>query len=192
MHAFREVLKNYTTKTFTDDEIFSTIGMTWVDYTNIFLPGADTQTLESFKADFAESENHFMDIYAKPYDGVPELLKALKSKGYLTAVCSNSSARYITRVLKTLGLFELIDEIAPLQPGMTKRETLGILLEKVKPCRAVMVGDRIYDMQAAEHNGIGFVGCRYGYGKNELDHCENLAEKADELLKKIEGLMQNV
>ena len=76
----------------------------------------------------AKYELEFIYDKGKPYDGVLNSLKKLKENGYYTAVCSNSSRRYITMVLEALGLMPYIDFIQDLQPNMTKVQTLALLL----------------------------------------------------------------
>ena len=46
---------------------------------------------------------------------------------------------------------------------------MKIVLDKIRPDKAVMVGDRHHDMQAARDNGLPFVGCQYGYLPHEVD-----------------------
>ena len=96
------------------------------------------------------------------------MLSQLKADGYDTAICSNSSERYIRMVLEALSISQWIDYIQPLIPDLTKEDTLRLLLEREKPPAAVMVGDRFYDKDAAQANGLPFIGCLYGFCPDEV------------------------
>lgn len=115
------------------------------------------------------------------FEGTEKMLKKLKADGYLTAVCSNASERYIRMVLNNLKLIDLIDFIQPLLPNMTKNDTLGILLNEVKPDSAVMVGDRVYDKEAAYANGLKFIGCMYGFNSDEVKDADVAVTCASEI-----------
>ena len=114
-----------------------------------------------------------------------EVARRLKEDGYRIATCSNSSLRYQTTVLNTLHLSAYVDTIQDLRPGMTKVETLALLLEKEKPDAAIMVGDRIFDIEAGRKNGLKTIGCRYGYSPLE-------AEKADYVVNHAAAIYQIV
>ena len=53
-----------------------------------------------------------------------------------------------------------------------------------------MVGDRIFDLEAAKANHIPFVGCLYGFGPNELSKADIVVEHASEITQAIEQLQQ--
>ena len=52
-----------------------------------------------------------------------------------------------------------------------------------------MVGDRFYDQQAAIQNGVLFVGCAYGYGKNdELKEANYIINDIRELIEVVKDI----
>ena len=151
------------------EAIIATFGAPASEYMSTLLPGSDEETQLAYKRRVAEVEHDYMHL-ARSYPGCQELMNQLHQRGYLTAVCSNSSHRYISMVLTAIGLMDKIDYIQPLETDCKdKAESLKRLLEKVNPQRAAMVGDTMYDCQAARSNHIPFIGCRYGFRPSEME-----------------------
>lgn len=155
--------------------LISTFGGRSCDYVKTLLPGADEQAKQAYLSRVADLELKYMEKSSAPFDGIPEMLERLRRAGCVIAVCSNSSTRYIESVLHYTGLKKYIDEVQPLQPGMTKVETLGLLIKRLQPSRAVMVGDRAFDLEAARKNNLPFVGCRFGYCAAEIMQADLVA-----------------
>lgn len=158
-----------------DAFIISTIGGRSWDYIKQLIPGATSEEEKAYLARKDELDLEYMEKSSAPFDGIPQMLDRLHAAGCVTAVCSNSSIKYIEAALKHIGIRSQIDEIQSLQPGLSKVETLGLLLARLKPERAVMVGDRYFDLEAARKNSIPFVGCRYGYCPAEIETADYVA-----------------
>ena len=171
------------------EQIISIFGAPASEYIESLLPGADAATKQNFLNRVSEAERDSMDL-AAAYDGCSEMMDALHAKGYKTAVCSNSSFRYINAVLNAIKLADKIDYIQPLEPGMTtKGQSLGTLLAKTGCKTAIMVGDTVYDRQAAIDNKIPFIGCRYGYRPQEMEGLENVVDKPLDIPEAITALI---
>lgn len=152
----------------TPEEIRSTFGMPSNEYLPAFLPGSDEATQRRYVQRVIELENEYLYL-AEPYDGSAQMLEQLRTDGWVTAVCSNSSVRYISTVLKAIHLDALIDEIQPLEPDCDgKGESLARLLARLQPKKALMVGDTIFDLDAARKNDLPFIGCLYGFRPAEM------------------------
>jgi phosphoglycolate phosphatase len=173
----------------TDELIISTYGARVQDSKNVLLGDCDEETFALFIKKVSEYEREFIQEYSGEYDGVSEMLDKLKTNGYETAVCSNSSERYIRMVLNALHIIDKIDYIQPLLPDLTKNETLKFLLENVNPAKAVMVGDRIYDKEAARYNNLPFIGCLYGFNHSEVEDADIAVETAHDIYKAVEQLI---
>lgn len=189
VQAFQKALKEYGITDKTDEYIASMFGARPEDYIKEYFPDANSQLQTEFLHKVAVYESELIEVFGKSFDGVLELLKKLKADEYLTAVCSNSSERYISMVLRVLGLTKWIDHIQPLIPGMIKDDTLKILLGKLSPEKAVMVGDRIFDKNAARSNQIPFIGCAYGYNPEEMEGSDFLAQTALEIFDGVKKLI---
>lgn len=172
-----------------DELIISTFGARAEDSFPLLINTDDYQKGMEYLKKVSVYEREFMDIYAGSFEGTEEMLKKLKADGYLTAVCSNASERYIRMVLNNLKLIDLIDFIQPLLPNMTKNDTLGLLLERVKPDSAVMVGDRVYDKEAAYANGLKFIGCIYGFNSDEVKNADVAVSHSLEINDAVKALI---
>lgn len=150
------------------EEITSIFGAPSDEYMERLLPGSDEATKQRYLKREAEVEYDYMHL-AAAYDGCKQMLTVLRENGWETAVCSNSSFRYISMILNSTGLMHEIDYIQPLEKGMTeKSQSLASLLKRIPHSAAVMVGDTTYDKNAAEANQIPFIGCRYGFRPTEM------------------------
>ncbi|MEG0693523.1 MAG: HAD family hydrolase, partial [Oscillospiraceae bacterium] len=109
--------------------------------------------------------------------------------GYLIAVCSNASERYIRMVLNALNIIDKIDYIQPLLPDLIKDDTLRLLLTREKPEKAVMVGDRVFDKNAARANNIPFIGCMYGFENSEVSDADIAIKTPSEINDAVKMLI---
>ena len=169
--------------------IISTFGARAEDYHKILLNTDDPVIGEKYEKDVYQYQLDTIDALAKEYDGISAMLDKLHQDGYLTAVCSNSSVKYITMVLKALKIYDKIDFIQPLVPDMIKDDTLRLLIEKVKPSKTVMVGDRVYDKNAARANNIPFIGCKYGFKASEVEDADAAVDSPSEINAAVDKLI---
>lgn len=190
--ANRKTLEAFgiTSKQISDEQILSQVGASFYDAIHYFL-GEDVspEDVEKYKTLNTEYENEFMQTNSAFYDGVDVALQTLKEQGFELAVCSNASERYIKLVLNTLGLNEYIDHIQPLLPNMTKVDTLGLLLERVSPDKAVMVGDRYFDKDASRGNNLPFIGCKYGFCSAEVADADIAVDSPTEFVDAVNKLI---
>lgn len=172
------------------EQIISIFGAPASEYIESLLPGADDDTKQRYLKRVSEAERDSLDL-AAAYEGCSEMMDKLHADGCKTAVCSNSSFRYITSVLNAIKLADKIDYIQPLETGMTtKGQSLHALLAKTACGGAVMVGDTVYDRKAADDNQIPFIGCRYGYRPHEMKDVTYAVDKPldiPELVKTLIG-----
>ena len=114
---------------------------------------------------------HFLDN-SRPYDGILEMLAALRAAGAKTAVLSNKAHEYTVAITEALfgGLIDItIGEMpgVPLKPDpIPVKKALELLGATHKS--AVYVGDTEVDMQTAENSGLHCVTCAWGLRGREL------------------------
>lgn len=126
------------------------------------------------------------------YDGVEEVLRTLKNKGYVLAVSSSKPEVFVKQILEYFHLSEYFTEIVGSEIGGTRtkkneviEETLLRLGYSDKRNSVLMVGDREHDIFGARQAGLECVAVSYGYGpREELEAAKPLkiADSAEELL----------
>lgn len=172
-----------------EEELRGCLGGRPIDYAKRFLPHLTHQDHLHYLERELYWEKVIMQTSCGSFEGIPQLLDRLHQAGYRTAVCSNSARDYIVPVLTALGLLGQIDAIQPLLPGLNKVDTLGLLLKEEKPQAAVMVGDRIFDMEAARGNAIPFIGCLYGYCPAEMVDSNRTVACAADIFDAVQELI---
>ena len=187
--AHQKALHELGVTNISDADIIATFGARAEDSYHLLVGTTDPDILCVYMQKVSQYEREMIKTNAGSYDGVPQMLAGLKKRGFFTAVCSNSSERYIRMVLSNLGILKYIDDIQPLIPGLKKEDTLRLLLERMKPDRAVMIGDRSYDQSAALKNGLPFIGCLYGFRPEEMCHADAVIKDASEIPDAVERLM---
>ncbi|MFV0315289.1 MAG: HAD-IA family hydrolase, partial [Anaerotignum sp.] len=161
----------------------------WADEDLVFIVGPPL--LKTFTEDFKMTEEdaqkalgYFRERYAsvglfenKVYDGVLEMLKALKEKGKRLAVATSKKEETAVRILKHFQLdtyFEVIGGDDREVGRDTKAKVIEYVLEKMEADKkdAIMVGDRKFDVEGAHLAGILCIAIEYGYGgRAEFEAC---------------------
>lgn len=128
----------------------------------------DEALVDAVLADFRVYYNTHIDVYTKPFPGIPELLERLHQKGIKLAVASNKFQEGTEHLIKEF--FPEIPFVAilgnrlgyPLKPDP---EVVGEVLRKagVRKEDTVMVGDSDTDMETAANGGIKGIAVGWGY-----------------------------
>ena len=106
------------------------------------------------------------------YQGVEEMLQKLKEDGLVLAVATSKPELFSKQILEHFALtryFDFIGGAAMDESRATKVEVLSYALQElqVDPAKAVMIGDRENDIEAASLVGTESIGVLYGYGSKE-------------------------
>ena len=107
------------------------------------------------------------------YPGVPEMLKALKNAGKTLLVASSKPEEFVLTILQHFGLLEYFDFVggAAMDETRTKKaDVVQYVLQKAgirDKRRAILVGDREFDVNGAHAEGIDAIAVTYGYGSIE-------------------------
>ncbi len=98
------------------------------------------------------------------YPGVAQTLEALAKRHRLFLV-SNAERGYPQLMMEKLNLTHLFQgHLCFGDTGLSKGETIRILMERHGITSAVYIGDTQGDLEASQAAGIPFVFCRYGFG----------------------------
>ncbi len=187
--ALEKALEHFNVRDVPYEKLIGTFGGRIDDYIHDFVTDPTSEDLEMFIKLLDSYEEEFIKEFHAEYDGVTKLLTDLRAKGYKTAICSNAYLNYIEMVLDVLNLNHLIDYIQPLEVDMNKVTTLRKLINYVAPEKVVMVGDRHFDKQAARENNIPFIGCLYGFNKDEIIDADRVVSAPCEILAAVDELL---
>jgi phosphoglycolate phosphatase len=107
---------------------------------------------------------------ASAYDGVPEVLAALRASGVRLAVATSKPEHYAVQIVERLGLADYFETVGGDEFDgslRTKALVIGKVLQRLgapDPSTVLMVGDRAHDVVGAQAHGIACVGAAWGYG----------------------------
>lgn len=111
------------------------------------------------------------------YDGILELLKELKSNNIKTAIASSKPQVMIEKLVDKYNLSPFFDNIIGADGAEKSSKKAGYILGNIDYLNAdklscIMIGDRIFDINAAKDAGIDSAYVLYGYGfYDEMIEC---------------------
>lgn len=137
---------------------------------NFHLSGSALEQAIGFHKEYALTKGLYE---ASLYNGIPQLLSQLKSRGFKLAVATLKYEETAKKMLSFLNVASFFDVICGTlsEVKLTKAQ----LLEKcVDLCQgekstALLVGDSSYDALGAQEAGIDFLGVTYGFGFQTAD-----------------------
>lgn len=115
------------------------------------------------------------------YDGVIEMLSILKEKGYVLGVATSKPTFFAQKVCDKYGISEYITYLSGSELDGRNTDKALVIRNAMDQLGAskentLMVGDRIFDLEGADANGIMSVGVDYGYAKeSELEEGNAIA-----------------
>lgn len=136
------------------------------------------------------------------YDGIPQMLAALKEHGAVLGVASSKPEPFVEDILKHFDLYEYFDVVVGSLLNETRTKKEEVLEEALKrleelevsgkdtenstslSCEIAMVGDRKFDIVGAKAYGLISVGVSYGYaepGELEAESPDYIADTVKEL-----------
>ncbi|MCB1187497.1 HAD family hydrolase [bacterium] len=160
------------------------IGADAKEFYSLMMPGQPRSVVDDFEDYCLHHEKGAIDTRPHLYEGAVELLSALKDAGRILLLVSNGSPRYLKHIWDAAGYGAWFSQMYPYGPPDygTKGERLKLAHEDWGGGAAVMIGDRRSDWDAAQHAGLPFIGCRYGYGEDsELSDADHVVDDISEL-----------
>ena len=124
------------------------------------------------------------------YPGARQLLVDLHSAGVDVALASNCGRRYLESFLDAFSLRAIVREAyCADSPGIgSKADMVREILDATGAKRAVMVGDRDGDRQAARAHGVPFVLFTGGFGPAPAAEGDRLAADYGDVRSSVLGL----
>lgn len=128
------------------------------------------------------------------YPGAIDVLEALTSDRRRLAVATNAGRGYMDHILDyfQIGGYFTDARCAGQEGTRDKADLIGLILDElsVEAGRAVMVGDRGSDIDAARRAGTFAIGCAWGFGSGaELAGADRLIERFDDLPGAVRALV---
>ncbi len=169
-HFGNTALKHFGLDTFPTDAYKLMVGNGSVNLIKNMLKGLGKEDM-----DYRQIHSYYFDIYDKDfmyltraYDGVIDMLRALKEKGIKTAILSNKddvTAKKVANVLFEEGLIDLClgsRAGVPLKPQPDAvyeiMEHFGALTDE-----CLYIGDTATDIQTAKNAGLYSIGVLWGF-----------------------------
>lgn len=131
---------------------------------------------------------HYLPRYLEPplYPGIRELLADLHAAGIPLATATSKMERSAKRQLEKWEIDQYFTVIAGATPSpdSTKQLVVADALKRLRGAgtdveNAVLVGDRVFDVNGAEANGIKAIAALWGYGEDSEFDSPALVAKAD-------------
>ncbi|MGL5677998.1 MAG: HAD family hydrolase [Cellulosilyticaceae bacterium] len=171
----------------TDERIRSYLGCTAEDFYRGVLDEASYGEWESIRAEARSQAGEMMLRHGKAFEGVYETFETLHKKGIKLVLYSNCSRPYLESAVELIGIGPFLSYTECVKDnGLEKPVLLQKIRDKYKEHHAIVVGDRIHDVEAAKINGIPSVGAVYGYGKDEVKDADFKISRMSDLLGLLE------
>jgi phosphoglycolate phosphatase len=134
------------------------------------------------------------------YAGMPEALDALAAAGCRLIVATSKPHHYARPILQRFDLARCFAAIhGPELDGTNdhKSDLIAHIIDRegVDPERAIMIGDREFDVAAAARNGVAAIGVTWGYGSAaelETAGAAALCNAPADLVSTVRSLMARV
>lgn len=189
--ALNRTLDKYGYPIKTLDEVRRTVGKGSLKLIkDSMMSDVPDDTIEQLLAEYIETYGKNFNVKSKPYEGIPELLKTLQSKGIMMAINSNKPDS-ITKMLIEES-FPDISFIAvtgqqndiPRKPDPT---TANIIIDKMglDKNEVLYVGDSETDIETAKNAHLVSIGCLWGfrdYETLEKSGADHIIAKPEQLL----------
>ena len=104
------------------------------------------------------------------YDGVKNMLEALKARGKKIAVASSKPKLFVDEISQFHDIYKYYDFVSAetfKNNHSSKKELINACLEyfgNPDKSKVIMVGDRFYDIDGAKASGVDSAGAVYGFG----------------------------
>ena len=128
--------------------------------------------LDEALADFKAYYSAHIDVYSKPYPGIPELLAELDAAGVKLAVVSNKFQEGTDHLIREFFPKIRFAAILGNRPGFPLKPDPAIVEEAISlagisRAEALLIGDSPTDMHTAENGGIDSLAVSWGYRTRE-------------------------
>ena len=129
--------------------------------------------------------------HVTPYEGIPEMLKALKDRGIHLAVLSNKPDRQTVKVVKEIFGDNIFDYAQGQKDGIRRKpapDGVWYLMEQMQVSKeeCLYIGDSEVDAATGKNAGLKTIGVLWGFRDSktlETAGADHLIERPEELLQ---------
>ena len=154
--------------------------------------GTSDEKIEIIHKDFMiHYEIHCAD-FTRPYDGVIDLIKELRNRGYKTAVVSNKADVAVQDLCVQYfpGLFDLAIGERPEIAKKPAADMVNLALEQLQVSKekAVYIGDSDVDVATARNSDLDMIAVDWGFRTREFliqQGAEIIVSKPEEILELV-------
>lgn len=188
LNAFEYALEKMG-KTYSRDDLYKYIGP----------PLRDSFVKELGEESADKGVDYYRQYYFKKgifeteiYDGIQELIEELYDCGFDIYLATSKGEESSKKILEYFGILKFFSYISGSSDDKnTKKKVIEHLLKEsnLKSSESIMIGDRSYDIEAANNLEIKTIAVAYGYGNNEeFEKASFIANYPYEILNIIEKL----
>ena len=153
-------------------ELYPFIGPPLVDSFEKYFGFDEKQALQAveYYREYFREDGIFENVV---YEGIPEMLGELKSRGAIVALATSKPYEFSVRILDHFDLHQYFDIVgAATMDGRISRkaDVISHLIDKLREnekSSILMIGDRDQDIDGAKANGLQSAGVLWGYGSRE-------------------------
>lgn len=153
-------------------ELYPFIGPPLVDSFEKYFGFDEKQALQAveYYREYFREDGIFENVV---YEGIPEMLGELKSRGAIVALATSKPYEFSVRILDHFDLHQYFDIVgAATMDGRISRkaDVISHLIDKLgetEKSSILMIGDRDQDIDGAKANGLQSAGVLWGYGSRE-------------------------
>lgn len=155
--------------------------------------GTDDELYKKVRKVFDEHYNAHSNDNTVAYDGIKELLSALKSKSVKTAVLTNKAHQYVGAILDKCFPEHKFDLFFGQREGIERKphpQAFELLLKELNVPKedCLYIGDSEVDVKTAKNAGVQLVAVTWGYRSKEViinAGAEILADTPKEILNYV-------
>jgi pyrophosphatase PpaX len=189
--AFREACRTVLGREPSDAEIMGR----WGEPLPARLAAVDAGRVPELAAAYTAAYERDHDRLVRPFPGVPEMLAALAARGIRMAVVTSKRRRTTEIGIERLGLAPYIAAAVSAEDVAAPKPAADAVLEAARrldtdAASACMVGDGVFDIQAARAAGLASVAALWGSREREaLLACgpDYVAERPQEVVSLVSG-----
>lgn len=138
--------------------------------------GLPDELVDAGIAKYRERYNSIGLYEASIYDGVPEMLQALRESGKKLILATSKPLMFASKVMEHFKMDVLMDDLCGADSDRNRNEkadVINYIFEKhgiTDKSEVIMVGDTKYDVEGANLCGIDTIGVLWGFGTEESLH----------------------